>query len=150
VCLGEFGDLHPGKQRLPSLRRTGRLRSTPELHRSCGGEWVHVQHGPRVQCLRQYMREFDDACHVLEGCAELRVPIGKHDVHERYLQRDRMLHQHLQPRSNGVHQQRACDVHAGSQRLLVLRHASSLRPAPKLHRDGGVGFVHVQHGPRLR
>jgi hypothetical protein len=105
---------------------------------------VHVQHGPRLQRCRKRVLQRNDAGDVRERCAKLRIRIRKHDVHQRCVQRRRVLHQQLYARANHMRLQQPRHMRAGRQRLLGLRHTRGLRDPPELHGYGGGGCVHLQ------
>jgi hypothetical protein len=54
---------------------------------------MRVQRGSGVQHCREHLCELDDARHVYEGRAELRVRIREHDMYQRRVQRRGVLHQ---------------------------------------------------------
>jgi hypothetical protein len=125
------------------------LRRAPELQGSGRDGHVHVQRGSGLQRPRHNVRELEHAGNVLDRCAELRVRIGNFAVRQWRVQRGHVLHQHVHPGSNVLHQRQSRDVHPRGQWLLGLRRAGGLRHAPELHRSTGDIRVHMQCGPRL-
>jgi len=77
--------MYPRKQRLLLLWCAGGLRGPSELHGAGRFGGMYVQRGPGLQRGWQCLRKLDDACHVLEGRAELLVRVGDFDVRQRCL-----------------------------------------------------------------
>jgi len=75
----------PWKQRLLLLWCACGLRNPSELHGAAGLGGVYVQRGPGLQRCWQCVCKLDDACHVREGRAGLRVRVGDFDVRPRCL-----------------------------------------------------------------
>ena len=145
-------NVHPGSQRLLGVRRGGRLRPAPELHRGRGDGHVHMQCRSRLRRRRQCVREFDDACDLCDRRARLRVRIVDDDVPRRRVQRGHVLHERLQRTGDMCVAEHASDVPSRAQRLhclarLAVPQRRSLQPGGLLPQPRHAGPNDVQrHG----
>lgn len=100
---GRPRDVHAGKQRLLGLRFGRRMRNPPDLHWNGRLGGLRVQQRPGVQLRGKRMRQPFDLGNLREGRAGMLLPVdGTDGVHQRRLQRRRLLHQRVHERDQRV------------------------------------------------